>query len=68
MPVFRFATQSPLCQAGEAKTMLERAVAVLKATKDWALVLFTSDSRGLINGDLSVFCDGPDRMLTAPPI
>ena len=68
MPMIRFATQSPRCRNREAKAMLERAIAVLKADKDRALGLFTSGNRGFINHNLSVFCDGPDEMLTALPI
>ena len=51
----------------EAKAMLERAVAMLKADKDRALDLFTSGNGGFIDRDLYVFCGGPDGMLTAHP-
>ncbi|MDX1401188.1 MAG: cache domain-containing protein, partial [Kiloniellales bacterium] len=51
----------------EAKAMLERAVAVLKADKDRALDLFTSGDGGFIDRDLYVFCGGPDGMVTAHP-
>ncbi len=51
----------------EAKAMLERAVAVLKADKSRALDLFTSGDGGFIKGDLYVFCGGADGLLTAHP-
>ena len=67
MLVIRVATQSRLYRTLEAKTMLERAVVVLKADKDRVLGLFTSGNGGFIDRDLYVFCSGPDGMLTAPP-
>ncbi len=67
MLVIRVATQSQLYRTLEAKTMLERAVVVLKAGKDRVLGLFTSGNGGLLDRDLYVFCDGRYRMLTAPP-
>jgi hypothetical protein len=51
----------------EAKAMLDRAVAVLKADKSRALDIFTNGSGGFIDRDLYVFCGGPDGMLTAHP-
>ena len=51
----------------QAKALLERAVAVLKADKDRALDLFTSGNEGFIDRDLYVFCGGPDGMLTTHP-
>ena len=51
----------------QAKAMLERAVAMLKADKDRALDMFTSGNGGFIDRDLYVFCGGPDGMLTAHP-
>ena len=51
----------------QAKAMLERAVAMLKADKARALDLFTSGNGGFIDRDLYVFCGGPDGMLTAHP-
>ena len=51
----------------QAKALLERAVAVLKADKDRALDLFTSGDGGFIDRDLYVFCGGPDGMVTAQP-
>jgi signal transduction histidine kinase len=51
----------------QAKAMLERAIAVLKADKERALDLFTSGDGGFIDRDLYVFCGGPDGMLTAHP-
>ncbi len=61
------ATQSPLCRSREARGVLEREVAFLKADKDQALDLFTGGNGGFIDRDLYVFCSGPDGMLTAPP-
>ena len=51
----------------EAKAMLERAVAVLKADEGRALDLFTAGTGGFVDRDLYVFCGGPDGMLTAHP-
>ena len=51
----------------QAKAMLDRAVAMLKADKDRALDLFTSGHGGFVNKDLYVFCMGHDGMLTAHP-
>ncbi len=67
MPALRVANQPPLCRTREAKVVLERAVAVLKADKDQALDLLTSGNGGFIDRDLYVFCSGPDGMLTAHP-
>ena len=51
----------------QAKAMLDRAVAVLKADKARALDLFTSGNGGFKHNDLYVFCMGPDGMLTGHP-
>ena len=51
----------------QAKAMLDRAVAMLKADKNRALDLFTSGHGGFKNKDLYVFCMGGDGMLTAHP-
>ncbi len=55
MLVIRVATQSRLYRILEAKTMLERAVVVLKADKDRVLGLFTSGNGGLIDRAFYVF-------------
>ena len=51
----------------QAKALLDRAVAMLKADKYRALDLFTSGHGGFKNKDLYVFCMGPDGMLTGHP-
>ena len=51
----------------QAKALLDRAVAMLKADKDRALDLFTSGHGGFKNKDLYVFCMGPDGMMTGHP-
>ena len=51
----------------QAKALLDRAVAVLKADKHRALDLFTSGNGGFIYRDLYVFCGGLDGMVTAHP-
>ncbi len=51
----------------QAKSMLERAVVVLKADKHRALALFTRGGGGFKDRDLYVFCAGPDGMITAHP-
>ncbi len=51
----------------QAKALLDRAVAVLKADKHRALDLFTSGNGGFIDHDLYVFCGGLDGMVTAHP-
>jgi signal transduction histidine kinase len=49
----------------EAKAMLERAVAAVKADQPAALKAFTAGAEGFKDRDLYVFCDGPDGMITA---
>ena len=51
----------------EAKAMLERAVAALKADKDGALAKFTKGEGGFKDRDLYPFCGGPDGNFTAHP-
>lgn len=53
--------------AGEAKAMLEKAVAALKADKAGALAKFTKGEGGFKDRDLYPFCGGPDGMFTAHP-
>ena len=49
----------------EAKAMLERAVAALKADKNKALEMFDNRSDGFGDRDLYVYCGGPDGNFTA---
>lgn len=53
--------------AAEAKAMLEKAVAALKADKAGALAKFTKGEGGFKDRDLYPFCGGPDGMFTAHP-
>ena len=47
--------------------MLERAVQALRADKQKALTAFTRGTNGFSEGDLYVFCFGPDGKLDAHP-
>jgi signal transduction histidine kinase len=51
--------------AAEAKAMLEKAVAALKAGQAKALGDFNNASGGFRDRDLYVFCAGPDGKFTA---
>lgn len=51
----------------EAKAMLEKAVAAVKADKPKALSEFTKGEDGFKDRDLYVFCGGPDGNFTAHP-
>ncbi|ALK08804.1 cache domain-containing protein [Blastochloris viridis] len=53
--------------AAEAKAMLEKAVAALKADKAAALAQFTKGEGGFKDRDLYPFCGGPDGNFTAHP-
>src|SRR5262245_5455767 len=53
--------------AAEAKAMLEKAVAAVKADKAKALADFQSGAGGFKDRDLYVFCAGPDGIITAHP-
>jgi signal transduction histidine kinase len=53
--------------AAEAKAMLERAVAALKADKADALAKFAKGEGGFKDRDLYPFCGGPDGNFTAHP-
>ena len=53
--------------AAEAKAMLEKAVAALKADKAGALAKFTKGEGGFKDRDLYPFCGGPDGNFTAHP-
>ncbi len=53
--------------AEEAKAMLERAVAAIKANKADALAKFTKGEGGFKDRDLYPYCGGPDGKFTAHP-
>ena len=53
--------------AEEAKAMLERAAAALKANQVKALAEFTKGEGGFKDRDLYPFCGGPDGTFTAHP-
>ncbi len=53
--------------AAEAKAMLEKAVAALKAGKAKALSMFAKGEGGFKDRDLYPFCGGPDGNFTAHP-
>lgn len=51
----------------EAKAMLDKAVAALKADKPDALAKFTKGEGGFKDRDLYPYCGGPDGNFTAHP-
>lgn len=51
----------------EAKAMLERAVAALKADQAKALAMFAKGEGGFKQKDLYPFCGGPDGIYSATP-
>ena len=51
----------------EAKAMLEKAVAALKADQAKALQMFTKGEGGFREKDLYPYCGGPDGNFTAHP-
>jgi len=53
--------------ATEAKGMLEKAVAAIKADKAGSLAKFTKGEGGFKDRDLYPFCGGPDGNFTAHP-
>ncbi len=53
--------------AEEAKAMLEKAVASIKADKSAALAHFVKGEGGFKDRDLYPFCGGPDGNFTAHP-
>ena len=59
------AAQAQYGTAAEAKAMLEKAVAALKADKAKALGMFTKGEGGFKDRDLYPFCGGPDGNFTA---
>ena len=61
------AAQAQYGTAAEAKAMLEKAVAALKANKAKALAEFTKGEGGFKDRDLYPFCGGPDGNFTAHP-
>ena len=53
--------------AAEAKAMLDKAVAAVKADKAKALAQFNAGQGGFKDRDLYPFCGGPDGNFTAHP-
>jgi signal transduction histidine kinase len=53
--------------AAEARSMLDRAVAALRADKNGALDKFTKGEDGFRDRDLYPFCGAPDGFFTAHP-
>jgi signal transduction histidine kinase len=53
--------------AAEARAMLDKAVAAVKADKAGALAQFTKGEGGFKDRDLYPFCGGPDGNFTAHP-
>ena len=51
----------------EAKAMLDKAVAAVKANKADALAMFNKGEGGFKDRDLYPFCGGPDGNVTAHP-
>jgi len=61
------AAQAQFGTAAEAKVMLEKAVAAVKADKAKALAMFAKGEGGFKDRDLYPFCGGPDGNFTAHP-
>ena len=59
--------QAQFGTSAEAKAMLEKAVAAVKADKAKALADFQAGAGGFKDRDLYVFCAGPDGIITAHP-
>ena len=59
--------QAQFGTAAEAKAMLDKAVAAVKADKAKALADFQAGAGGFKDRDLYVFCAGPDGIITAHP-
>ena len=59
--------QAQFGTAAEAKAMLDKAVAAVKADKAKALADFQAGAGGFKDRDLYVFCAGPDGVITAHP-
>jgi len=59
--------QAQFGTAAEARAMLDKAVAAVKADKTKALSDFTKGEAGFKDRDLYPFCGGPDGKFTAHP-
>ncbi|MGB0126558.1 MAG: cache domain-containing protein [Rhodocyclaceae bacterium] len=62
-----FAYAAEFGTEAEAKAMLEKAVAAVKANKAGALAQFAKGEGGFKDRDLYPFCGGPDGNFTAHP-
>ncbi|MEY4563122.1 MAG: hypothetical protein RLZZ618_2399 [Pseudomonadota bacterium] len=58
----------PQGSSAEAKSMLEKAVAAVKADKPKALAQFIKGENGFKDRDLYPFCGGSDGSFTAHPV
>ncbi|OHB31700.1 MAG: chemotaxis protein [Desulfuromonadaceae bacterium GWC2_58_13] len=67
LSVASFVVAGDFGTADEAKAMLEKAVAAIKADKAGALAQFTKGEGGFKDRDLYPFCGGPDGNFTAHP-
>jgi hypothetical protein len=68
LSAFTAAAQAQYGTEKEARAMLEKAVAALKADKDKALEMFNKGEGGFKDRDLYVFCaNASDGVLTAHP-
>jgi len=67
LSVASFVVAGDFGTADEAKAMLEKAVAAIKANKAEALAQFTKGEGGFKDRDLYPFCGGPDGNFTAHP-
>ena len=61
------AQQAQFGTAAEARAMLDKAAAAVKANKAQALQQFTKGEAGFKDRDLYPFCGGPDGTFTAHP-
>ena len=62
-----FAVSAEFGTSQEAKSLLQKAVAAVKANKTESLAKFNSGADGFKDRDLYVFCIGPDGIATAGP-
>jgi len=67
LAVASFTRAADFGTAAEAKGMLEKAIAALKADKAGALAKFAKGEGGFKDRDLYPFCGGPDGVFTAHP-
>ncbi len=67
LSISSFALAGDFGTADEAKSMLEKAVAAVKANKAEALAQFVTGEGGFKDRDLYPFCGGPDGNFTAHP-